>query len=509
MSLTKVSYSMIAGSPVNVLDYGAVGDGVADDTSAFESAIASGRKSIYIPKGTYKLVRGLVITGNGINIFGDGESTILNFSTLASGYALSVGNGVISTYFCNISNIAMTGGNGGASGLRLFGAGGGGGTLGCNFTNVFVDRFVTNLTTSEAYLNQFTNCRFVISTAVSAAIGAASNNNLFDRCSFLIAPQAIAFINSEGNQFNSCEFAEITGATDPIISLSQSLAVLINPYFENITSSVIAIVGIPSEVIKSALLIEGGQCNITTPLVNLNSNKCLCRITGMAQTTNDITYYDTGAANSALYAQVYPSEIATTQTATSVSQFNALQSVFYGNQNPPPFNAGGGVTFASFRNWVTMTTTAVIGRGISLSNGTATIGQKYTVVLSILGTANNAQIGGGGAANIGLNGYQTAGGTFEVLYIPITASSVDVTLTCANLNDPLQIKFAAILEGHKFPRFDIYRTPLNILSPAAPTVGSWLVGDRVQNSVPTVGQPKGWLCTVAGTPGTWVSEGNL
>jgi len=44
---------------------------------------------------------------------------------------------------------------------------------------------------------------------------------------------------------------------------------------------------------------------------------------------------------------------------------------------------------------------------------------------------------------------------------------------------------------------------------AAPTIGSWLRGDKVQQSVPTVGQPKGWFCTVAGTPGTWVSEGNL
>lgn len=44
---------------------------------------------------------------------------------------------------------------------------------------------------------------------------------------------------------------------------------------------------------------------------------------------------------------------------------------------------------------------------------------------------------------------------------------------------------------------------------AAPIAGTWGVGDRVFNSVPSVGQPKSWVCTVAGTPGTWVSEGNL
>ena len=38
MSLTKVSYSMITGAPVNIMDFGVVGDGVADDTAAFNLA---------------------------------------------------------------------------------------------------------------------------------------------------------------------------------------------------------------------------------------------------------------------------------------------------------------------------------------------------------------------------------------------------------------------------------------------------------------------------------------
>lgn len=41
MSLTKVSYSMIQAAPVNVADYGAVGDGVTNDTTAFTNAFAA------------------------------------------------------------------------------------------------------------------------------------------------------------------------------------------------------------------------------------------------------------------------------------------------------------------------------------------------------------------------------------------------------------------------------------------------------------------------------------
>ena len=58
MALTKASFSMIAGAYVNVLDFGAVGDGVADDTAAIQAAfnsIDSGveLKTVYFPAGTY------------------------------------------------------------------------------------------------------------------------------------------------------------------------------------------------------------------------------------------------------------------------------------------------------------------------------------------------------------------------------------------------------------------------------------------------------------------------
>jgi hypothetical protein len=37
----------------------------------------------------------------------------------------------------------------------------------------------------------------------------------------------------------------------------------------------------------------------------------------------------------------------------------------------------------------------------------------------------------------------------------------------------------------------------------------WNVGDTALLFPPVVGSPKGWICTVAGTPGTWTSLGNL
>jgi hypothetical protein len=56
MALTKVSYYLIDGAPINVLDYGATGDGVTDDTDAILAAIAAmpaSNSALTFPPGTY------------------------------------------------------------------------------------------------------------------------------------------------------------------------------------------------------------------------------------------------------------------------------------------------------------------------------------------------------------------------------------------------------------------------------------------------------------------------
>jgi hypothetical protein len=47
--------------------------------------------------------------------------------------------------------------------------------------------------------------------------------------------------------------------------------------------------------------------------------------------------------------------------------------------------------------------------------------------------------------------------------------------------------------------------------PAIPsdTTLSWLTDERVVRDPPVIGSPRAWACTVSGSPGTWVSEGDL
>jgi hypothetical protein len=57
---------------VNVKDFGAVGDGDADDTAAIQAAInAGGNRSVYIPQGTYKVTDKITIQTLGIKFYGD------------------------------------------------------------------------------------------------------------------------------------------------------------------------------------------------------------------------------------------------------------------------------------------------------------------------------------------------------------------------------------------------------------------------------------------------------
>lgn len=111
MALTKVSYSMITGAPVNVKDFGAVGNGVTNDAAAFAAAIAavaSTGQSIYVPAGTYVIGSALTSTGH-LNMFGDGDKSILDFSgaTITGSSCITVSGAL--TQIQNISSAFIYG----------------------------------------------------------------------------------------------------------------------------------------------------------------------------------------------------------------------------------------------------------------------------------------------------------------------------------------------------------------------------------------------------------------
>lgn len=86
MSLTKVSYSMIKGASVNVLDFGADPTGVADSTVAIQAAVNAnnGLCSIYFPSGTYKVTSTITFAYDRYFVYGDGVASKINFMPTAN-----------------------------------------------------------------------------------------------------------------------------------------------------------------------------------------------------------------------------------------------------------------------------------------------------------------------------------------------------------------------------------------------------------------------------------------
>ena len=69
MSLTKLHNRMITGASANIKDFGAVGDGVTDDSVAIQAAFDSGSLNVLVPEGTYIISVALVPVANQTIIF--------------------------------------------------------------------------------------------------------------------------------------------------------------------------------------------------------------------------------------------------------------------------------------------------------------------------------------------------------------------------------------------------------------------------------------------------------
>lgn len=95
-----------------------------------------------------------------------------------------------------------------------------------------------------------------------------------------------------------------------------------------------------------------------------------------------------------------------------------------------------------------------------------------------------------------------------VMIMPINGQAINQVGFSTQAGVPVAISYFAIYTGDNIsipPTISIGGGDPN----TNPNVGTSSVRDRIFNIAPTVGQPKSWVCTAGGTPGTWVSEGNL
>lgn len=100
MSLTKVSYSMITGASVNIKDFGAVGDGVTDDTAAIQAAINTG-SPLFWPAGNYKVT---TLTANVETVWFFDNAQLIAGATTATTCLIKFGG-----VHCKIYNMKLNG----------------------------------------------------------------------------------------------------------------------------------------------------------------------------------------------------------------------------------------------------------------------------------------------------------------------------------------------------------------------------------------------------------------
>jgi hypothetical protein len=293
MSLTKVTYSMIAGEAINVLDFGAVGDGVANDTAAIQAAhdysVANGFFHVVFPAGEYNFTTltwspyvGAKTTGKvylqtdnasgrtiqisdqygrptqyGVNSQTNpmwcGQFYLINTNGANTAIAWSFG-GETNAYYCSLSYM---------QGIETRGFGGG------------VYEFRHN-----AFGLDFIECNDLANNGNHIIVGASATNVItatnFTSCRFGSSTgYAFDIVSTHSNTFSmvSCEFVYLAGFIKPgnssplttinIIGGNFEWSQVTAPYVNNNTGATI--------VINGATVAPGALSGWPTPVISQTS----------------------------------------------------------------------------------------------------------------------------------------------------------------------------------------------------------------------------------------------
>lgn len=297
MALTKVTYSMIDGAVVNVIDYGADLTGVADSSSAIQDALdyaTANNQAVYLPSGTYLVNTAIVLTqpANPVVLFGDGKTTIIKTTATVNGVITVQGtnpNVDIDRFFQGvfISRLRLNGperyGNP-ATGTGIY-------TYGCqgvHLDQVFVYGFDNGVRLRNTDLANVTRCQFQVNnvgltttTNTGYAIGGQANSFLITGCWINNnGTYGIQYVggnkltidannfSSNGTSINICNTSE-TGA------VTQSPTIT-NNYFENDSLNCIQLGGNAGTtkgglVTGNSFLVKAGTTAIACLNVDVNS----------------------------------------------------------------------------------------------------------------------------------------------------------------------------------------------------------------------------------------------
>jgi len=202
MTLTKATYSMINGAPVNVLDYGAVGNGTTDDTAAFLAALAacpSGGEIYLPPNATYLISQTLVLTKPVVIRGGAKENTKILFKSSGTYLAAPYKCGILAPHSTTV--VPSYSGNAARSSFSGF-------TLQMQtgptaMTGMLV---CTPVYVNEVDAVSFSGHGFAVNASVAPTVDIIGNANgaTFTNC--LAKTNTLSGFYTYGNNANACVF---------------------------------------------------------------------------------------------------------------------------------------------------------------------------------------------------------------------------------------------------------------------------------------------------------------
>jgi hypothetical protein len=567
---------------ISVLDFGAVGDGVVDDTIAVHAAInyaKARRGSVFFPSGTYRVTSGYTqsVNQNDVHLFGEGSTRevfsgnpskgsriLLDSTNPASFFYLSTANHNLQvndlTFQCNqfVKDRAFF--NLGANTSQFF--------TRVNFESV--ERPIVwpagAYFQSSAYRDvQFRNAGTFHSETLSLICTLLVLDNVNHEGSVPDNTEKIACNLSGIRQIQGTNFlleGTSPGAGWTILKLGTTYDVdwsaaptanfdgfwieFSGAAFGYCVQQIRGTVRISNTTSfitptnqyrleqKANLELDASSftADITDPATafSLESVDCTvvlknCSVRNTRQLVQQRIFYD-------------DCFVASSNTNVGMARFSSTAPELLYSYNGVPFDAALVSSGAFGGSFFRQETDATYGRKLSVypsanaidaafratSFNSFAIGDEFFVkVRAKLPVFTGNQIQFTAVSNVGtLAAFSFEAATYSNQIVTLTipfrliaaATSVGFgigTVGVTAMTDPVEIYHLEIYRGGVFTNGyrTGYPTCVTWNGTAAPVNGTWAVGDRVFNSTPTVGQPKSWVCTVAGTPGTWVSEGNL
>jgi hypothetical protein len=598
MSLTKVSYSMITGAPVNVQDFGAKGDGTTDDTSAFTAAYAKASSSggaVYIP-GTanyYKLLDEITVP-DGVKTCGDGWSSRVKQET-------TVKNAFIAGNNCTFESLRISG-DGIARNAANFTKENGiyaSSKRNVSIRNSFIDGWqscgiqMANCANYDISHNLFFNNYYSYPTGISSSADICAYSSVAGARAVIIGNLCLSD-NSQGVLYNSQGYdtdATIVGNVCVTLdsswnekasgSLNRRHGIVVT-YGGNSSGGRIAVTG---NVCRNTLvtgiysaMASGGQMAVT-----ITGN--VCSLNGFATVSDSTlaggisinggqaglviannTIHDFRGSTSADVGGITYNDQDIDANASAVIANNTINlSTAFGiilkGTSKNVDVKGNLINNSALEDIYFQTTDATKNKNIridgnqcqrtnatspSIKLDTVTSTQRFWIENNLLvgfnsGTASynnsgiylrrtdvmSATVRNNKITNFysGVFGEQPISGRtigrLRIDYNEIETAAEGISLrgaTAAALVPCIGNRFTSVTAKFEGAGYDIAglevsaildETRIYFESTASPTSKTFAVGDYAKNKTPASGQPKGWYCTVAGAPGTWVSEGNL